>query len=53
MVLVHGQPTWGYLWRRVVAPLMEDGLRCVELLEAASLSMRTGAVVDVQHVELG
>ena len=38
---------------RPVEETAEDGLRCVELLEAASLSMRTGAVVDVQHVELG
>jgi haloalkane dehalogenase len=29
VVLVHGQPTWGYLWRRVVAPLVDAGARCV------------------------
>ncbi len=29
VVLVHGQPTWGYLWRRVMPPLLEAGLRCV------------------------
>jgi len=29
VVLVHGQPTWGYLWRLVVAPLVDAGLRCV------------------------
>jgi haloalkane dehalogenase len=29
VVLVHGQPTWGYLWRRVLPPLLEAGFRCV------------------------
>jgi predicted dehydrogenase len=41
--------------RRSDRPVEEsavDGLRCVELLEAAYRSMRTGAVVHVEHVEL-
>jgi haloalkane dehalogenase len=29
VVLVHGQPTWGYLWRRVLPPLLDAGFRCV------------------------
>jgi haloalkane dehalogenase len=29
VVLVHGQPTWGYLWRRLVDPLTHAGLRVV------------------------
>ena len=29
VVLVHGQPTWSYLWRKVVPPLVAAGHRCV------------------------
>ena len=29
VVLVHGEPTWGYLYRRVVPPLAAAGLRVV------------------------
>lgn len=29
VVLVHGEPTWGYLWRKVVPPLLDAGLRAV------------------------
>ncbi|UUY01751.1 haloalkane dehalogenase [Svornostia abyssi] len=29
VLLVHGQPTWGYLWRRVLDELVARGLRCV------------------------
>jgi haloalkane dehalogenase len=29
VVLVHGQPTWGYLWRRVLPGLLDAGARCV------------------------
>ena len=28
-VLLHGNPTWGFLWRRVAAPLAAAGLRVV------------------------
>ena len=28
-VLIHGNPTWGFLWRRVAAPLAAAGLRVV------------------------
>jgi len=28
-VLSHGQPTWGYLWRKVVDRLVAEGVRCV------------------------
>ncbi|MCW3011895.1 MAG: alpha/beta fold hydrolase [Solirubrobacterales bacterium] len=27
--LQHGEPTWGVLWRKVVAPLVAAGFRCV------------------------
>ena len=27
--LMHGEPTWSYLWRRVLPPLRAAGLRCV------------------------
>jgi haloalkane dehalogenase len=29
VVLVHGEPTWSYLWRKVMPPLLAAGLRCV------------------------
>jgi haloalkane dehalogenase len=28
-ILLHGNPTWGFLWRRVAAPLSASGLRVV------------------------
>ena len=29
VLLVHGEPTWSYLWRRVMPPLLDAGFRCV------------------------
>jgi haloalkane dehalogenase len=29
VVLFHGEPTWSYLWRDVVPPLLDAGFRCV------------------------
>lgn len=29
VVLVHGEPTWGYLYRRMIPPLAQAGLRVV------------------------
>ncbi|WP_119067044.1 haloalkane dehalogenase [Rubrobacter indicoceani] len=29
IVLLHGEPTWSYLWRKVMGPLLEAGHRCV------------------------
>jgi haloalkane dehalogenase len=29
VVLLHGEPTWSFLWRKVVPPLLEAGLRVV------------------------
>src|SRR5580704_7455071 len=29
VLLVHGQPTWSYLYRKVIARLVERGLRAV------------------------
>lgn len=29
VVLLHGEPTWGFLWRHVVPPLLADGHRVV------------------------
>jgi haloalkane dehalogenase len=29
VVLFHGEPTWSYLWRTVIPPLLAAGLRCV------------------------
>ena len=29
VVMLHGEPTWSYLWRKVMGPLIEGGHRCV------------------------
>lgn len=29
VVLVHGEPTWGFLWRHVLPPLLDAGLRTI------------------------
>jgi haloalkane dehalogenase len=29
VLLVHGEPTWSYLWRHAIPPLVEAGHRCV------------------------
>ncbi len=29
IVLVHGTPTWSYLWRKLITPLVDAGYRCV------------------------
>jgi haloalkane dehalogenase len=29
IVLLHGEPTWSYLWRKVIPPLLEARHRCV------------------------
>jgi haloalkane dehalogenase len=29
VLLVHGEPTWSYLWRHVMGPLLDAGHRCV------------------------
>ncbi|MEP6954696.1 MAG: haloalkane dehalogenase [Solirubrobacteraceae bacterium] len=29
VVLFHGEPTWSYLWRTVMPPLLEAGHRCI------------------------
>lgn len=29
VLLQHGEPTWGYLWRKVMLPLLDAGYRCI------------------------
>jgi haloalkane dehalogenase len=29
VVMLHGEPSWGFIWRRVVPPLRDAGYRCV------------------------
>jgi haloalkane dehalogenase len=29
VVMLHGEPTWSYLWRKVMPPLLDAGHRCV------------------------
>jgi haloalkane dehalogenase len=29
VIFMHGEPTWSYLWRRVIPPVREAGFRCL------------------------
>src|SRR4051794_29464378 len=29
VVFVHGEPTWSFLWRKVIPPVREAGFRCI------------------------
>jgi haloalkane dehalogenase len=29
VVFVHGEPTWSFLWRKVMAPVLDAGFRCI------------------------
>jgi haloalkane dehalogenase len=29
VLLVHGEPTWSYLWRHAIPPLLDAGFRCI------------------------
>ena len=29
VVFVHGEPTWSYLWRKVIPPVLDAGHRCI------------------------
>jgi haloalkane dehalogenase len=29
VVFVHGEPTWSFLWRKVIPPVRDDGWRCI------------------------
>src|SRR4051812_46029985 len=29
VVLFHGEPTWSFLWRKVIPPIVEAGYRCI------------------------
>jgi haloalkane dehalogenase len=29
VVFVHGEPTWSYLWRKVIPPVRDAGYRCI------------------------
>jgi haloalkane dehalogenase len=29
VVFWHGEPTWSYLWRRVIPPVLDAGFRCI------------------------
>ncbi|MDQ3729569.1 MAG: haloalkane dehalogenase [Actinomycetota bacterium] len=29
IVFFHGEPTWSYLWRKVMPPLLDAGFRCI------------------------
>ena len=29
VIFFHGEPTWSYLWRRVISPVRDAGFRCI------------------------
>ncbi|HEV2975926.1 MAG TPA: haloalkane dehalogenase [Solirubrobacteraceae bacterium] len=29
VIFVHGEPTWSFLWRKVIAPVRDAGYRCI------------------------
>ena len=29
MVFLHGEPTWSFLWRKVIPPVRDAGFRCI------------------------
>src|SRR5579859_111932 len=29
VVFLHGEPTWSFLWRKVIPPIREAGYRCI------------------------
>ena len=29
VVFLHGEPTWSYLWRKVIPPVRDAGFRCI------------------------
>jgi haloalkane dehalogenase len=29
VIFVHGEPTWSFLWRKVIAPVRDAGFRCI------------------------
>ncbi|MGH2984500.1 MAG: alpha/beta fold hydrolase [Solirubrobacterales bacterium] len=29
ILLIHGEPTWSFIWRRVIPPLVDAGYRCI------------------------
>lgn len=31
VVFLHGEPTWSYLWRKVIPPVRDSGHRCIAL----------------------
>ncbi|MDP9188387.1 MAG: alpha/beta fold hydrolase [Actinomycetota bacterium] len=29
ILLIHGEPTWSFIWRKVIPPLVDAGFRCI------------------------
>ncbi|HEY5286627.1 MAG TPA: alpha/beta hydrolase, partial [Solirubrobacteraceae bacterium] len=29
VLFMHGEPTWSFLWRKVLAPVRDAGFRCI------------------------
>ncbi|MBW2627777.1 MAG: hypothetical protein JRE45_09165 [Deltaproteobacteria bacterium] len=44
VVMVHGNPTWGYLYRNFIPPLVDAGYRCIvpKLVTHLDSVFRTG-----------
>lgn len=56
VVLLHGEPAWSYVWRKVMPPLLDAGFRCVALDHAgfgrSDKPLDPGWQGLEQHVEL-
>lgn len=56
VVLLHGEPAWSYVWRKVMPPLLAAGRRCVALDHAgfgrSDKPLDTGWQSLERHVEL-
>jgi len=31
ILMIHGEPTWSFIWRKVIPPLVDAGYRCIAL----------------------
>ncbi len=40
VVFLHGEPTWSFLWRKVIPPLRDLGYRCIALDDSSPATRR-------------
>jgi pimeloyl-ACP methyl ester carboxylesterase len=57
VALIHGIPTWSYLWRNVIPPLIQDGLEVIAIdllgyLGNSRVDGRCSTILDVTRYVL-